>query len=511
MWLAVTPDPAAPPTAAVTLLAWAQLLAVVGYAVAQLLIVLYASHRYLLLWRWWRPARGHGHEPAADPSHPFPRVTVQLPVFNESRVVERLIDAAAALDYPRERLEIQVLDDSTDETRSRAAAAVACQRARGVDIHHLHRPRREGYKAGALAAGLARARGELVAVFDADFVPPADFLARLVPRFADPGVGMVQARWGHLNRARSRLTAAQATLLDAHFFIEHRARMNAGLFFNFNGTAGLWRRSCIEGSGGWSHDTLTEDLDLSYRAQLCGWRFVFDERIEAPAELPTDMEALKSQQRRWTRGSIQTARKLLPDLWRAPLPARVKIEAFIHLSSNVAYPLLLALGLLLLPVLLAPTSLPAAVVWSIQAAVVALGVVPVCVFLAVGRRAAGGDLRQVLRDVPSALVLGVGLSVNNARAVLEGLGARVGDWERTPKTGDTERDPAPRRRYPSAHGLAGRSELGLAAWFVGVSAYAWRSGQVGALLFTALLVAGFGSVGLASLRASLASRRLGDR
>jgi cellulose synthase/poly-beta-1,6-N-acetylglucosamine synthase-like glycosyltransferase len=510
VWLAVTPDPAPSPTAAVTLIAWAQLLAVVGYAAAQLLIVLYASHRYVLLWRWWRPARAPSREAAgAGASRSSPRVTVQLPVFNESRVVERLIDAASALDYPRERLEIQVLDDSTDETRERAAAAVARHRARGVDIHHLHRPRRAGYKAGALAAGLAQSRGELVAVFDADFVPPVDFLTRLVPRFADPKVGMVQARWGHLNRARSPLTAAQATLLDAHFLIEHRARMNAGLFFNFNGTAGLWRRACIEGSGGWSHDTLTEDLDLSYRAQLAGWRFVFDDAVEAPAELPTDMEALKSQQRRWTRGAIQTARKLLPDVWRAPLPARVKVEAFVHLTSNVAYPLLLALGLLLLPVLLAPTSLPAAVVWAIQAGVVALGVVPVCVFLAVGRRAAGGGLGQVLRDVPSALVLGIGLSVNNARAVLQGMGARVGDWERTPKTGDTESRPAAGRRYRSSHGLAGRSELALAAWFVGVSAYAWRTGQLGALPFTALLVAGFGSVGVASLRASLASRRLG--
>jgi cellulose synthase/poly-beta-1,6-N-acetylglucosamine synthase-like glycosyltransferase len=504
----VTPDLTAPPTAATTLTAWVQLLPVVGYALAQLLIVFYASHRYLLLWRWRHGADARGPAPPpADPSQPLPCVTVQLPVFNESRVVERLIGAAAALEYPHGRLEIQVLDDSTDETRERAAAAVTHHRSLGVDVQHLQRARRVGCKAGALAAGLAHARGALVAVFDADFLPPADFLLRLVPRFADPAVGMVQARWGHLNRDRSPLTAAQAALLDAHFLIEHQARMHAGLFFNFNGTAGIWRRACINDSGGWSHDTLTEDLDLSYRAQLRGWRFVFDDGVEALAELPTDMEALKSQQRRWTKGSIQTARKLLPEVWRAPLPARVKIEALVHLTGNLAYPLLLGLGLLLLPVLLAPTSLPAAAVWAIQAVVVALGVVPVCVFLAVGRRAAGGGLAQVMRDVPSALILGVGLSLNNARAVLEGLGSRVGDWERTPKTGDTAHRPARDRRYPSAHGLAGRSELALAAWFVGVSAFAWRAGHVGALPFTALLVAGFGWVGLASLRASLASRR----
>jgi cellulose synthase/poly-beta-1,6-N-acetylglucosamine synthase-like glycosyltransferase len=490
-------------------MAWAQLLAVVAYALAQFLIVVYASHRYLLLWRWRHRARA-SVPPPAEESQPLPCVTVQLPVFNESRVVERLIDAAAALEYPHGRLEIQVLDDSTDETRERAAAAVARHRSLGLDIHHVRRPRRAGYKAGALADGLARSRGALVAVFDADFVPPTDFLLRLVPRFADPAVGMVQARWGHLNRARSPLTAAQATLLDAHFLIEHRARMHAGLFFNFNGTAGIWRRACIEDSGGWSNDTLTEDLDLSYRAQLRGWRFVFDSGVEAPAELPGDMEALKSQQRRWTKGSIQTARKLLPRVWRAPLPARVKVEALFHLTSNVAYPLLLVLGLLLLPVLLAPTSLPAVAVWAIQAGVVVLGVVPVCAFLAVGRRAAGGALTQVMRDVPSALVLGVGLSVNNALAVMEGLGPRVGEWERTPKTGDTAQRPARDRRYASAHGLAGRSELALAAWFVGVSVFAWRAGHVGALPFTALLVVGFGSVGLASLKASLASRRAGE-
>jgi cellulose synthase/poly-beta-1,6-N-acetylglucosamine synthase-like glycosyltransferase len=499
------PDPTAPPAAA--LMAWAQLLAVVGYAAAQLLIVVYASHRYLLLWRWRHPSAPG--RPALGPAAPYPCVTVQLPVFNESRVVERLIEAAAALEYPDGQLEIQVLDDSTDETRERAAAAVARHRSLGVDIHHLHRPGRAGYKAGALAAGLARSRGALVAVFDADFVPPADFLLRLVPRFADPAVGMVQARWGHLNRARSLLTAAQATLLDAHFLVEHRARMRAGLFFNFNGTAGIWRRACIDDSGGWSHDTLTEDLDLSYRAQLRGWRFMFDDRVEAPAELPGDMEALKSQQRRWTKGSIQTARKLLPEVWRASLPTRVKVEAVFHLTSNVAYPLLLALGLLLLPVLLAPSFLPAVAVWTIQGGVVALGVLPVCAFLAVGRRAGGGRVGQVLRDVPSALILGVGLSLNNALAVLEGLGPRVGEWERTPKTGDTAHRYVRDRRYPSARGLAGRSELALACWFVGVSAYAWRAGQVGALPFTALLVVGFGVVGLASLRASLASRRAG--
>jgi hypothetical protein len=421
-------------------------------------------------------------------------------------VVARLIDAAAARRYPAGRREIQVLDDSTDETRAIAAAAVARHRARGVDLHHLRRPVRTGFKAGALAQGLERARGELLAIFDADFVPPPDFLERIVPRFADPGIGMVQARWGHLNRRRSRLTAAQAALLDAHFMVEHPARAGAGLFFNFNGTAGVWRRACIADAGGWSDDTVTEDLDLSYRAQLRGWRFAYDHRVVAPAELPVDMEALKSQQRRWTRGAIQTARKLLPAVWRSPLPGAVKLEASFHLTGNAAYPLVLALGLLLLPVLLAPSTLPAGLGWAIQGLVAALGVVPVLWFLAVGRREAGAGLAETLRDVPAALILGIGLSVNNARAVLAGLGRGRGAWERTPKTGDTDRTPARGRRYASSRGLAGRAELLLAAWFLAVGVFAWRADHHGAVPFAALLVAGLGSVGLASLRASLAQR-----
>jgi len=423
---------------------------------------------------------------------------VQLPVYNERLVVERLIDAVAALDYPRERLEIQVLDDSTDDTRAIAAAAVARHRAQGLDIVHLHRPERAGYKAGALAAGLARARGELLAVFDADFVPPPGFLRDLAPRFADPAVGMVQSRWGHLNRGRSRLTAAQATLLDAHFLLEHPTRMASGLFFNFNGTAGVWRRRCIEEAGGWSSDTLTEDLDLSYRAQLAGWRFEFAPATVARAELPIELSALKSQQRRWTKGSIQTARKLLPTLLRAPLPARVKVEAIVHLTSNLTFPTLLVVALLLPPILFGPSAAPAWLVWVLQAAVLALGLVPVILFLAAGRRAAGGRAREVLWDVPAALVLGVGLSVNNARAALEGLGGPIGDWDRTPKTGDGGARPL--REGYRARSAGGGTELALAIFFTLVGTVAFLGHERRAIPFLVLLVTGFGAMGIGSLR-----------
>ena len=280
-------------------------------------------------------------------------MTVQLPLYNERCVVERLLDAVGALDYPADRLEIQVLDDSTDETSALAAAAVERLRARGLAVAHLRRAHRRGFKAGALAAGLEAARGELIAVFDADFVPPPGFLTATVPSFADPAVGMVQARWEHLNREASLLTRVQALLLDGHFAVEHRARHVAGCFFNFNGTAGIWRRQAIADAGGWAHDTLTEDLDLSYRAQLAGWRFVYLPDVAVPAELPADAASFKAQQRRWAKGSLQTARKVLPRLLAARLPWRVKLEACAHLTANLSYPLMVALSLLLFPAMAA--------------------------------------------------------------------------------------------------------------------------------------------------------------
>jgi hypothetical protein len=485
------PPAGTPSTLAASALAALQGLATAAYAACQAALALYASHRWAMVL-----GRGHGPVPVPSPPREWPPVTVQLPVYNERAVVVRLIEAAGALDYPADRLEIQVLDDSSDGTSALAAAAVERLRARGLDAKHLRRAAREGYKAGALAAGLAVARGEFVAVFDADFVPARDFLRSMLPHFTGPGIGMVQARWGHLNRDRSALTAAQATLLDAHFLLEHSARARRGLFFNFNGTAGIWRRACIDAAGGWSHDTLTEDLDLSYRAQLAGWRFAFVPQVVVPAELPSDMEAFKSQQRRWVKGSIQTARKLLPELWRRPLPARVKLEAFLHLTSNVAYPLLLALGLLLLPVMLGTTTLPPALVWGLHAGVLALGVVPVAAFLGAARREAGGGAWAITRDVAAALALGAGLSANNARAVFEGLGPRVGNWERTPKTGEGVRA-APRQSAGPPRAQGGAESL-LAAYFAALGIWAAAAGQARAVPFLALLAAGSGWVALGS-------------
>ena len=477
-------------------LPWPWTAAVLVFATVQVLLFLYSAHRLLTLRRWAR-ARHRPQLPLVEPAE-WPPVTVQLPVFNERAVVHRLIDATAALDYPAHRLQIQVLDDSTDDTFARARERVGYWRQRGVAIDLLHRDDRAGYKAGALAAGLKRASGSIIVVFDADFVPASDFLRRIVPRFSDPCVGMVQARWGHLNRERSALTIAQATMLDAHFLLEHAARMTSGLFFNFNGTAGAWRRTCIEDAGGWAHDTLTEDLDLSYRAQLKGWRFLAANDIEAPAELPADVLALKSQQRRWAKGSIQTARKVLPALMSSALPARVKIEAVVHLTANVTYPLLLISGILLPAVLAIPNSLPWRIAVLLDAGAIVCGVLPVVAFLYAGQVAAGRKAASRPRDILCTLVVGAGLTLNNSVAVLGGLRKPLGDWERTPKTGETA-GAAGRRTYASRRDPGAVIEILLAAFFSGAAAFALHEGLFRSLPFLLLLAVGLGTVGVQSV------------
>jgi hypothetical protein len=427
-------------------------------------------------------------------------VTVQLPLYNERHVVERLIDAACALDYPRDRIEIQVLDDSTDDTTGRARARVALHRARGTEVTLIHRRVRHGYKAGALAAGLSRARGQILCLFDADFLPPRDFLLRLMPAFDDPRVGMVQARWGHLNRDYSLLTESQALCLDGHFAIEHAARAANGRFFNFNGTAGLWRRRAIEDAGGWTHDTLTEDLDLSYRAQLKGWKFVYRRDVVAPAELPIDIGAFKAQQRRWARGSLQTARKVLPLIARSRLPLSVKLEAFCHLTANASYLLLFASILLLGPVLLLPSRDPQGVLAGGAALLFASGFAGVVVFFASARRALGESWRDGLACVPGALLLGVGLSLNNARAVAGAFLPRVGGFERTPKFGVRSRGHRlPERSYLKRAGGEGAGESMMVGYALGLGILAIERGRFEALPFVILVAAGFGLVAWLSL------------
>ena len=386
------------------------------------ILVVYFRHRRVLP----RPMNA-----AAEPA----RVTVQLPLFNEKEVVERLIDAVVGLDWPAEKLEIQVLDDSTDETTPIAAASVDRWCKRGVNIRLIRRSNRVGYKAGALANGLTQASGEFIAIFDADFLPPRDFLKRALVH-ALPDVGMVQARWGHLNEEANALTRTSAALLDGHFVLEHTARNRSGCFFNFNGTAGVWRRACIEDAGGWHHDTLTEDIDLSYRAQLKGWRFVFLPDLVVPAELPASMSAFKVQQHRWAKGTLQVARKLLMRILRSNVAVAVKVEASVHLLSNLAYPLVLLLAVLMpLSVPLRHTLFPERF-FGLELLVFGLTMVSVGLFYAAAQREIWPRRwsRTVWR-LPWVLVLGIGLSPSQTRAVLEGLWGRDVTFVRTPKQG----------------------------------------------------------------------------
>ena len=487
-------------------------LAVALYAGCQAALVGYSAHRWLMLAdrasepetpaRWWRP----GEEP---------HVLVQLPVLDEPAVVERLLVTAAALDWPRDRLEIQLLDDSDAAATAIGARAVARIRGTGAWVHHVRRDHRRGFKAGALAEGLAKSDADYVTVFDADFVPSADFLRRALPHFADARVGLVQACWGHLNRNASLLTRAQATMLDAHLLVEHEWRQRTGRFLNFNGTAGVWRRACIDDAGGWSHDTLTEDLDLSYRAQLAGWRFAFDRTLVVPAELPEGMEAFRSQQHRWAKGALQTARKLLPRVARAPLPWHVKQEAFVHLTANVTYPLLLALALLLFPMLRVSSTRPASWMLALHVFVVAAGTLPMALFLVRGQQLAGQRGLRVAVDVAAALLLCAGLSWHLACAVGEGLWGATGEFVRTPKTGaganlakrGSLSGPAQRRRQSI---FAGLPERVLAGAFAGLAVWASASGRPVAAPFLLSLAAGLGWVGLAPRRGAAPVQRPGN-
>ena len=394
-------------------------------------LAIYGSHRLVLIALYYR--NRHRLNPSVAAPSDWPVVTIQLPLFNEMYVASRLIDSICRLDYPRDRLEIQVLDDSTDETSKLVSERVSHYLSRGFRIDHLRRTHRHGYKAGALENGLTRARGNLLAVFDADFSPRPDFLKQTVPHFANPEVGMVQARWEHINRRYSLLTRIQAILLDGHFAIEHAARHASGRFFNFNGTAGIWRKEAIVDAGGWQHDTLTEDLDLSFRAQLRGWRFIFLPAVIAPAELPVDIHAFKSQQFRWAKGSIQTARKLLDTILRSSVATPIKVEALIHLTSNACYPLMILLSLLMFPAMYLRRDADPRMLLLLDLPIFLGATGAIVLFYIISQMVVRPDGRRNLRTIPSLMGLGVGLAVNNTRAVLSGLLHDGGEFQRTQK------------------------------------------------------------------------------
>jgi len=468
------------------------------YFFVLVILAVYGWHRYYLVYAYMKHK---GKHPVPSGSlDPLPVVTIQLPIYNEMYVADRLIDAVCLIDYPRELLEIQVLDDSTDETRSVAERAVRRNAAQGIDIKYIHRTDRTGYKAGALEAGMSVARGDYIAIFDADFIPPVDFLQRTVHYFSDPGIGMVQARWGHINQDYSLLTKIQSILLDGHFVLEHGGRNRAGHFFNFNGTAGIWRRTAISDAGGWQHDTLTEDLDLSYRAQLRGWRFVFLADLIAPAEVPVEMNSFKSQQHRWAKGSIQTCLKVLPQILASDLPLGVKVEAFFHLTANFNYPLMCVLSVLMAPSMVIRYNMGWYEMLLIDVPLFFAATASVANFYMVCQRELHRDWITRAKYLPFLMSIGIGLAVNNTRAVFEALFGKQTEFTRTPKYHiEAQGDEWVSKKYRQNFVLQPVIELALGLYFTATVFYALGNGIYGTLPFLVLFQIGFLYTGLLSL------------
>jgi cellulose synthase/poly-beta-1,6-N-acetylglucosamine synthase-like glycosyltransferase len=481
-------------------LSWFDWALLVPYFSILAILSVYGIHRYEVIRTYFKHRKNAVvHFPTRFEM--LPTVTIQLPIYNERYVVERLIDEVTKIEYPAGLLQIQVLDDSTDDTHPHAEALVERYRALGFPIEYHHRTNRHGYKAGALQAGLESATGELVAIFDADFVPPSDFLTRTVHFFADPSVGVVQTRWSYLNRDYNLLTEIEAMLLDGHFILEHGARSRAGLFFNFNGTAGILRRKAIEDAGGWQHDTLTEDSDLSYRAQLAGYRFVYLPGLDCPSELPVEMHGFQIQQSRWAKGLTQVAKKLLPTILKADLPKRVKFEAIMHLTPNISYPLMIVLSALMLPVMIVrfymgwmqmcflDIPLIIASFWSISA-----------FYIVAQRELYPKNWKRSIFLIPTLMGVGVGLTIINTRAVLEALFGIQTSFVRTPKYAIEGRlVNLETKKYRRKSGWLPYVELGIGTYFLAMTGYAIETFNFATIPFLLLFVGGYYWTGLATL------------
>ena len=469
----------------------------------------YGAHRLWMLWLYYKhkqdepqPMGGADYEPM---------VTVQLAIFNEMNVVERLVDSVVRMDWPKDRLEIQVLDDSTDDTMKAAKAVCEKYAALGFDISHLHRTDRTGFKAGALAHGLKVAKGEVVAMFDADFIPTEDFLRKAVPHFADPKIAFVQGCWAHLNRDFSLLTQVQAILLDGHFVFEHTARNRSGAFFNFSGTAGMWRVSAIADAGGWQHDTITEDADLSYRAQLKGWKGVYLKDLVVPDELPVDVNAFKSQQHRWAKGNAQVIRKLMTTIWKSEASLHTKLECWFHLSANCNYLLMVVLAVIMVPCMVLRAGTPWYVLLATDGPFFLLNAVSVGLYFGLSQRELTDNRgwSSRLKYIPGLMSLGIGLGLNQAKAVLEGFFTDDKEFKRTPKLGvDANGKTLNKRAYKVPKSLITFLELGfafyyLAAVIVSIDLHKWAS-----VPFLVLFFNGFAYMSLFSLMDIQLFRRL---
>jgi hypothetical protein len=443
------------------------------------------------------------HKPVADFECEDP-VTIQLPLYNELYVVERLINAVCEIDYPKDKLEIQVLDDSTDETIQVGRNIVEEKKKLGFDISYIHRENRQGFKAGALKEGLATAKGKYIAIFDADFIPRKNFLKKTLSFFNDEKVGMVQSRWEHLNSNHSILTKAQALALDGHFVIEQTVRNQAGFFINFNGTGGVWRKDCIEDAGNWNSDTLTEDLDLSYRAQLNGWKFIFLKDFTSPAELPSEINALKAQQFRWTKGAIETAKKILPLVWKSKISLRVKLQSTFHLSNNLVFPFILLAAILNVPLIFIKNSGSHEVYFAFMSIFV-LAFISTFLFYLYSQKDIRTDWRKKIVFFPLFMAGSMGLAVNNSRAVIEGLMNRKSEFVRTPKFMVVdEKDSWTGKKYLNNKiGFSVIVELIMAVYcLIGVLSSIYFL-EIAALPFQLLFFTGFSFVAITSIRHAL--------
>jgi len=468
----------------------------------------YGFHRLTIVYLYLKHSRNH-----PKPKETFkelPLVTIQLPLFNELHVVDRLLDSVAAIDYPQDKIQIQILDDSTDETVEICRLGAERLRARGFDIQHIHRTDRTGYKAGALEHGTQFAKGEFLFILDADFVPNADVLQRTIHFFSDERIGLIQTRWGHINRTFNILTRIQAMFLDGHLELEQTARNRSGRFFTFNGTAGIWRKSCIADAGGWEHDTLTEDMDLSYRAQLKGWRFIFLNDVETPAELPVDMDGFKSQQHRWTKGSIQVCKKVLPAIWRSDAPMAAKLEATAHLTSNFAYLLLICLCFLIYPNQHTKVDLGEVGYYVVNGTIFFFSSASVALFYFMSQKALRPNTWwKEIPYLPLLLALGIGMSINNAKAVLEAIFNHQSGFVRTPKygIGQTKKADWKKSSYKAMKTLTPFVELLFGFFFLFVVVEAAMNGNWSAAILLLPFPVGFLYTAISSLGRMLPAGR----
>jgi cellulose synthase/poly-beta-1,6-N-acetylglucosamine synthase-like glycosyltransferase len=479
----------------------------IAYIICLSILFVFGAHGFVMVYHYYR----HRNEVEGDlPLVETPMVTIQLPLYNEMYVVRRLIDASCAIEYPKDRIEIQVLDDSTDETVDLVASIVREKQAKGFNIVHAHRTNRQGFKAGALKEGLKTAKGEFVAIFDADFIPRPEFLTKTIPYFfKDEKIGMVQTRWEHLNGDYSLMTRTQAMALDGHFVIEQNIRNKAGYFINFNGTGGVWRKETIMDAGNWQSDTLTEDLDLSYRAQLRGWKFKFLRDVTSPAELPAEINALKSQQFRWTKGAIETARKLLPMVWKSNIPFRIKFHSTFHLTNNIVFPFIILASILNVPLTFIKHGGGFDAYFDFMSVFV-LAFIGSFLFYLYSQKDIYTDWRKRIMLFPVFMAGSMGFAVNNSKAVLEGLFKRKSEFVRTPKYGiEGKKQQWNDKKYvPVKFSWTVLIEIGLALYcFFGVLSSLYYM-EIAAVPFQLLFTAGYGFVALLSVQQALEARRI---